>query len=546
MRIKIAKKAGFCMGVRRAVNLVLKALNEGRAPIYTFGPLIHNPQTLELLKKLGVEILKTPEEEVVPGVCIIRAHGIPPEEREILKKRHYLIDGTCPRVLRVQALAKNAVEQGKEVVIIGDREHAEVKGILGFCKGKGYVVNSQEDFEKLPFLKNYIILSQTTQDQELFKKLASKLLEKYPQGEVINTICNATEVRQREVRKLCKECPVIVVIGGKFSANTKRLAQIGKEEGAKVYLVEDPEELPLSEIKKSSYLGITAGASTPNWLINEVVNKIKSQNVFFRIFQTLSFLSFNQIIIFMFLILGFLNFLEIFLNKETFLLILFLIFLLTFHYNFYNLHNKDTFFFFYPSKYKFFSKNAWYIKILMVLLIFLILITGFLIEPKWIFFFLLCLILERIFLKDFKYFLLEIVLVILLFLSIPINYNFFSFVLLFQLILFFIFMRIYLELIYLQSDGFLPKEFWINFFACEEKKILNWLKILVGLGIIFTLFLSFKHLFLISNILSWCLVYFILFILTKRPLGQIVYLEFLMVLPSFSFFILSIIFKTLF
>jgi 4-hydroxy-3-methylbut-2-enyl diphosphate reductase len=130
MKIRIAKKAGFCMGVRRAVNLVLSALNQGKYPIYTYGPLIHNPQTLELLNKLGVKIIKDLKDDFPSGVCIIRAHGIPPQEKEELSKKHEILDGTCPRVLKVQALAKKAISEGKEVVIIGDKEHAEIKGIL--------------------------------------------------------------------------------------------------------------------------------------------------------------------------------------------------------------------------------------------------------------------------------------------------------------------------------------------------------------------------------------------------------------------------------
>jgi Penicillin tolerance protein len=163
MRIKIAEKAGFCMGVRRAVNLVLRAVNQGLSPIYTYGPLIHNPQTLELLSRLGVKVIKTPEEGEVGGVCVIRAHGIPPQEREVLEERFKLLDGTCPRVLKVQALADRAVKEGKSVIIIGDKDHAEVKGILGYCQGKGYVVSSLRDLEALPRGTPFVVLSQTTQ-----------------------------------------------------------------------------------------------------------------------------------------------------------------------------------------------------------------------------------------------------------------------------------------------------------------------------------------------------------------------------------------------
>ncbi|MCD6547995.1 MAG: 4-hydroxy-3-methylbut-2-enyl diphosphate reductase, partial [Thermodesulfobacterium sp.] len=323
MKVKIAKKAGFCMGVRRALNLVLKALNEKKHPIYTYGPLIHNPQTLELLNRLGVRIIKNLETEFPSGVCIIRAHGIPPQEKKILSKKHEILDGTCPRVLKVQALAKKAVSEGKNVVIIGDKNHAEIKGILGYCKDKGYVVNSFEDIEKLPELKDYVILSQTTQDKRLFKELSNAILLKFPNGEIVNTICNATEVRQNEVKELSKTCSSIIVIGGKFSANTNRLAEIAKKEGKKVYLIERAEEIPLEEIKKEKTIGITAGASTPNWLINEVVDFLKSHtSKFYRFLKSFSFLSFLQSFNFIFLLLGILNFINHPFNLRTLFLTL--------------------------------------------------------------------------------------------------------------------------------------------------------------------------------------------------------------------------------
>ncbi|MEZ0343894.1 MAG: 4-hydroxy-3-methylbut-2-enyl diphosphate reductase, partial [Caldimicrobium sp.] len=322
MRIKIARKAGFCMGVRRAVNLVLKALNSGHTPLYTYGPLIHNPQTLELLSQLGVKPLKRIDEDVPKGFCVIRAHGVPPAEKEALLNRHQVIDGTCPRVLKVQALASKAVSSGKEVIIIGDKDHAEVKGILGYCGEKGYVVSSFQDIEKLPPLKSYVILSQTTQDQEVFDLLSEEILSRYPGGEVINTICNATEVRQEEVKRLCKECEAIVVIGGKFSANTKRLAQIAEAEGKKVFLIEKPEELPIEAVKKFNSVGITAGASTPNWLINEVIDYLKnSTSLLYKIFRTFILLNFHEVLLFLLLFssLFFIN--SSLLNPRTLLLL---------------------------------------------------------------------------------------------------------------------------------------------------------------------------------------------------------------------------------
>ncbi|AEH45766.1 hydroxymethylbutenyl pyrophosphate reductase [Thermodesulfatator indicus DSM 15286] len=275
MKVIMAKKAGFCMGVRRAVQLAIKASYEAEKPVYTYGPLIHNEQALKLLEMLEVRpIKKIPEKG--RGTIIIRAHGVPPEDKEFLKKAGFkVIDGTCPRVSRVQALARRFSREGYWVVVIGDPDHAEVKGILGYAGERGLVVSSFKDLENLPPLDKYVILSQTTQDEEFFKSIVEELLYRYPGGKVYNTICNATHNRQREVRRLCKLCDAIVVVGGKHSANTKRLALIAQEEGKDVFLVETADELDREAIKKYRKVGVTAGASTPNWVINQVIRTLE-------------------------------------------------------------------------------------------------------------------------------------------------------------------------------------------------------------------------------------------------------------------------------
>lgn len=262
------------MGVRRAMRLALKAAETSGEPVYTYGPLIHNPQALELLEKLGIRDLKKVA-RAEGGIVIIRAHGIPPEEKEeLLHSGFEVVDGTCPRVAKVQALARKYTQDGYQVVIIGDKDHAEVKGILGYTSGKGIVVSNFQDLESLPPLKKYVILSQTTQDEEIFELLSQEILSKYSGGQVINTICHATHVRQESIRELARECEAIVVVGGRGSANTNRLVQIAREENRTAYLVETPEELPLEELSKFQKIGLSAGASTPNWLINGVVEKL--------------------------------------------------------------------------------------------------------------------------------------------------------------------------------------------------------------------------------------------------------------------------------
>ncbi|MFN4131560.1 MAG: 4-hydroxy-3-methylbut-2-enyl diphosphate reductase, partial [Caldimicrobium sp.] len=471
MQIRIAKKAGFCMGVRRAVNLVLKALKEEKSPLYTYGPLIHNPQTLELLSQLGVKILKSIEDNAPYGVCILRAHGVPPKEKMALEKKFKVIDGTCPRVLKVQALAKKAISEGKEVIIIGDKEHSEVKGILGYCEGKGYVVSSFQDIENLPHLKNYLILSQTTQEEEIFEMLSQEILNKYPGGEVINTICNATEVRQREVKRLCEECEAIIVIGGKFSANTNRLAQIAKAEGKKVYLVERADELPLEEIEKFSSVGITAGASTPNWLINEVVDKIKEKiSPFYRLLKSLTFLSIPECLAFFLFFLSLLLLTPFSLTPKDSFLLPFVIFFQLFQKNLLNLLNKEDLKFYYPLKGNFLNHHLKSIYLLLGFSILISLLSGMLYLPRILTLIVVFLFLNLLLAKTLFARILDLLYMTSLILYL---YPFWNEIFLWNALFVLgnlVFLTIYLELIYLQSDGFLPKNFLIFALRIEEKK----------------------------------------------------------------------------
>lgn len=544
MKIKIAKKAGFCMGVRRAVNLVLKALNEKKIPIYTYGPLIHNPQTLELLNKLGVRVLKNMEEISISGVCIIRAHGIPPYEKEKLSKKFEIIDGTCPRVLKVQALAKKATSEGKKVIIIGDKNHAEIKGILGYCEDKGFVVNSFEDIEILPELKNYVILSQTTQDEKLFKELSQAILNKYPNGEVINTICNATEVRQNEVRNLSKTCDSIIVIGGKFSANTNRLAEIAKKEGKKVYLIEKVEEISIEELKKEKTLGITAGASTPNWLINEVVDFLKSStSKYYKILRTFSFLSLLQSFNFLLLFWGILNFINHPLNSKTLFLLFSTLSFLMLKYNLENLQNLKTFEFYYSIKGNFLKKYKFLIIFFLILFSSLCIISGLIYHPRILALFIALLILNQIFIRTNFHFILEPLILIGFSLFFYSSWNLLFALIFLQILLILFFLRLYFESIYFQTDGFLPKNFLFSLFEYQESKIYKLMLIIILLGTIFILPLLYLNKFYIILLIPWILAYKLFVFLKKRPLGQIVYMENLSLILPLTFYLISLVLK---
>lgn len=277
MKVILATKAGFCMGVRRAVDMTINLASHCNGKkISTFGPLIHNPQVLDFLAKKGVSVI-----EKVPvhgsGTVIIRAHGVPPESKGILEKAGLTVkDATCPRVVKVQVIIKRYAKEGRITVIVGDRNHAEVEGLLGYAAPNSYVVSCENEAKELILDKPYIIVSQTTQDEVFFNKMVAIITNNNPQGLVFNTICDSTHKRQDEVRALCKKVDVLVVVGGRNSANTTRLGVVAEDEGVEVYVVETKDELDLASLVQHKTVGVTAGASTPNWVIDEVVKTLEA------------------------------------------------------------------------------------------------------------------------------------------------------------------------------------------------------------------------------------------------------------------------------
>ncbi|RLB11810.1 MAG: 4-hydroxy-3-methylbut-2-enyl diphosphate reductase [Deltaproteobacteria bacterium] len=279
MEIKVAKTAGFCMGVRRALELVLARSLKDSGPIYTYGPLIHNRQVVDLLESKGIKTINSLDEidKLDSGTIVIRAHGIPPDEKEKIRKKGLnILDATCPKVAKVQGIIKYYTGKGYSAIIVGDMGHAEVKGLVGYSQGPVYVIQDVEDIQKLPQMQKVIVVAQTTQNKLRYKKITSALKERFPEAKIFNTICDATNQRQEEVRRLAKETDCIVVVGGYHSGNTKRLVQVAKEAGAKVLHVETEKELDKEEIIKANRIGVTAGASTPNWIIRKVVAEIES------------------------------------------------------------------------------------------------------------------------------------------------------------------------------------------------------------------------------------------------------------------------------
>jgi (E)-4-hydroxy-3-methyl-but-2-enyl pyrophosphate reductase len=278
MEIKLAKTAGFCMGVRRAVDIVLDiAQHETGLHIYTYGPLIHNPQTIELLKSRGITPISSIEEisDRQKAVLVIRAHGIAPAERKRIKDSGIrIIDATCPKVGYVQAIIKKHTALNYTVIIVGDKEHPEVDGLLGYTRGNGITVANVEDVAELPALDKVCVVAQTTQDFDNYNKIIKKIKDLYPEAVVFNTICSSTEKRQSEVMTMADKMDAIVIIGGKNSANTKRLFDLAQKQNTRAFHIETARELNNIDIGHYKHIGISAGASTPNWIIDRVMDKI--------------------------------------------------------------------------------------------------------------------------------------------------------------------------------------------------------------------------------------------------------------------------------
>jgi (E)-4-hydroxy-3-methyl-but-2-enyl pyrophosphate reductase len=275
MRLVIAKTAGFCMGVRRAVEMVLDAPAQYQKPIYTYGPLIHNPQVLELFAEKGVTVLDHIPEKGY-GTVIIRAHGVPPEAKQALRQAGFrVIDATCPRVVKVQSIIKRNTRKGAAAIIIGDEDHPEVVGLMGHAGGRGYVVNSLEAMAALPPFDQAILVAQTTQNYQFYQQVKDWVATHRPHYTVFETICDSTDRRQAEVRWMADQVDTVIVVGGKTSGNTRRLAEIVKASGKPVYHVETEAELDSGQLTEVQTIGITAGASTPNWIIKRILRSLE-------------------------------------------------------------------------------------------------------------------------------------------------------------------------------------------------------------------------------------------------------------------------------
>lgn len=286
MEVKVAKTAGFCFGVQRAVDKVYELIDSCQDRLFTLGPIIHNEEVVNDLEKKGVRVASEEELKTLPkgSTVVIRSHGVGKKVYDQLKECGLsYVDVTCPFVLKIHRIVEKESKAGSHIVIIGDPDHPEVVGICGWCIGSYTVIRTKQDALDFvpPESKNVCIVSQTTFNYNKFKDLVEILREKRYDNTVLNilnilnTICNATEERQREAKSIAGEVDTMLVVGGRHSSNTQKLFEICKKECENTYYIQTPVDLDSEMFQCSSYVGITAGASTPKKIIEEVQEHVR-------------------------------------------------------------------------------------------------------------------------------------------------------------------------------------------------------------------------------------------------------------------------------
>jgi small subunit ribosomal protein S1 len=277
MRIIRAENAGFCFGVKRAMKLASEAASSSQKPVYSLGPLIHNPQQVEFLTQKGVHVVSDLDALNPGDTLIVRSHGTNPTVLEQAKARGLVIvDATCPFVVKAQKLAQSLATEGYQVIIVGEGEHPEVIGIMGFAGKDARVVEKAEDVYKSTVKSRVGVIAQTTQSLNNFRAVVSTLVEKSDELKIFNTICHATTHRQEAALDIAKMVDLMIVIGGYNSANTNRLASLCLDSGVPTRHVETADELEASWLNSVETVGVTAGASTPEWIIADVIAELEA------------------------------------------------------------------------------------------------------------------------------------------------------------------------------------------------------------------------------------------------------------------------------
>ena len=280
MEVIVAKTAGFCFGVKRAVEQVYEQIAKAEKPVYTYGPIIHNEFVVKDLEKKGVCVLNTEEElsALTDGIVVIRSHGVGKHIYDLLEAHHItVVDATCPFVKKIHRIVEKQTAEGRRVIIIGSPEHPEVQGIRGWGNDTTMVVEKPEQIDDLPLSKEekLCIVSQTTFNYKKFQDLVEKFEKKGYDILVLNTICNATQERQVEAERIASQVDAMIVIGGKNSSNTRKLYEICQKECKDTYYIQTLDDLNPESVNSVRSVGITAGASTPKKIIEEVHTDVR-------------------------------------------------------------------------------------------------------------------------------------------------------------------------------------------------------------------------------------------------------------------------------
>ncbi len=278
-KVILAKSAGFCFGVKRAVDTVYEQV--GKKNVYTYGPIIHNEEVVKDLEQKGVKVIKDISEldNIEKGIIIIRSHGVSGDVYDTIKNKGFeIVDATCPFVLKIHKIVKEESENGSQIVIIGNENHPEVQGIMGWSVSHVHVVDTVEKAEKLELDKEnkVCVVSQTTFNYNKFQELVEIIMKKGYNINIRNTICNATEERQTEARQIAQRVDAMIVIGGSSSSNTRKLYEICKNECNATFYIQTLNDLDLNSLGMADCIGITAGASTPNNIIEEVYTNVRA------------------------------------------------------------------------------------------------------------------------------------------------------------------------------------------------------------------------------------------------------------------------------
>jgi len=276
MTVEVAPGAGFCFGVKRALRLAFEAARESDGPVVTLGPIIHNPQVVERLESEGLRVVQTLD-EIDSGTLVVRSHGLPgPILDEAERRGLRIVDATCPFVKQVQDRAKELEREGYSVVVVGEEDHPEVLSITGSLERPALVVNGPKGLDSIGEHDRVGVVCQTTQPPERLRSVIVGLLSKAPELKVFNTICEATFERQAHALELAKRAEVMLVVGGRNSANTRRLWELCREATCDAYHIETADEFDPGWIQGADLVGITGGASTPQWIIDDLVAVVES------------------------------------------------------------------------------------------------------------------------------------------------------------------------------------------------------------------------------------------------------------------------------